>query len=169
MSVDLFYNSQNNRYEPSKIKKYMIVSERQPQNTQSGTFSNNAWRDRVLNTTDYNDIDGASLNTGTYEITLPKGKYYLKANTIHYKVNRNKARIYNNTNSSVIELSLSYYCDVNVARGANINIETIFTLSSQSNIILQSRCETTRSNNGYGIGGNIAEEIFTKIYIEKLE
>ncbi len=59
-------------------KPYMHVQEQRAYNEDGGSTVADAWTRRVLNTTIYNDILGASLNNVTGEVSIPVGKYYTK-------------------------------------------------------------------------------------------
>ncbi len=55
---------------------------------------------RPLNTVKYNNIPGASLNTSTFVMTLPAGKYLVKAKARTFNVGDHILQLYNDTTST---------------------------------------------------------------------
>lgn len=63
--------------------------------TNGGVAASNTWTKRTLNTSKYNGISGASLNTSTSIFTLPAGKFLVEANAPCYAGDFHKTRLVN--------------------------------------------------------------------------
>lgn len=117
--------------------------------TDGGTFTSGAWQVR-----DITNIDQGPVTTGvtlsSNQLTFPAGTYYLRAALPAFNIpNRHMARLYDTTGS------------VSVINGQSCSsegsgpftyafLEGIFTLSVQSVLEVQHRCQTTVATIGYG-------------------
>ena len=156
---------------PSKLKTttkthLLHVREEQTSGTDGGTFTSGAWRTRTLNTTKTNEITGASLAAN--KITLPAGTYYIQARAPAMNTNKHKARLYNDTDSSVILAGTGGRSGSSVT---NVDfVEGRFTLAAEKDVVLQHIAETTAATIGFGQGTVFAglTEVFSEVFIWKI-
>ena len=88
---------------------YVKVSDVKASGTDGGTFTAGAWRTRVLNT---EDTDTASICTlSGSQITLAAGTYRCRISAPAMRVNRNKAILYNVSDSSTELIGTSEFAD----------------------------------------------------------
>lgn len=133
--------------------------------TNGGTFTSGAWQTRTLNTVVLNQITGASLSSD--QITLPAGVYRARGRAPAQSVNRNRARFYNVTDSSVIMFGDT--SDITQTSTINAEVNGIFTLTGTKAIKLEHICQSTNSGGGFGAGGNLGiNEVFAEVIIERL-
>lgn len=123
---------------------------------------------RTLNFEDENTIDGASLSNSIY--TLPSGIYSIDASVPGYQVNNHLARLYNSTASSSIINGTSERSSSSIETGTRSLIKGKFTLSEESEVVIQHRCGSTKLDFGLGepCGFSGTEETYTEITIKRL-
>lgn len=143
-----------------------IFRDEKATSTVGGTFTNNAWRTRDLNTTQYNNITGCSL--GSNQITLPAGTYRVYAICPAYNVNGHKAILYNITDSSIAITGTAEYT-VGYAGNAS-KVSGVITITETKVFELQHRCIATLADYGFGAATGIATvvEVYASIEIEKI-
>ena len=139
-----------------------IIHDRKASGTNGGTFTSGAWRQRTLNTSTRNVISGSSIASN--QITLPAGTYYAEWRADAYAVNAHRSRLYNVTDSSVIDYSLNNYASTGgVSMGS-----CYFTLTSAKAIEIDHYCQTTAATNGFGVAANFGvDEIYAELKIWK--
>lgn len=143
------------------------VREQQAANTAGGTFTNGAWRTRVLNTEVTNEITGASL--GSNQITLPAGTYFIQARAPASVVAANKAKLANITDTADTIIGPTEMADPGVVQHANATVVGRFTIAAQKVFELQHRCGTTRATNGFGQPSNLGVvEVYSEVMIWKV-
>jgi len=136
--------------------------------TAGGGFTSGAWQTRTLNTIKTNEISGASLASN--QITLPSGTYHVIAKALAHKVNFNKLKLRNITDSSDIMFGLvGMEWDATDSEGKNF-LDGRFTISAQKVIELQHRCSATRATDGFGRSESLDSsiEVFADIQIWKV-
>lgn len=175
--MQLVYNSGNDNVElmnPSSVSalstsSLLHIQDQKPSGTNGGTFSSGAWQTRDLNTELTSNIEGASLNASTGEITLPAGTYFIESSALALTVNVNATRIRDTTNSIVLLSGTSSRSASSAGTALPSNISGTFTLSGITVIELQHRCQTSASGDGFGdaAGGSfsVVHELYTDIKI----
>jgi hypothetical protein len=133
-------------------------------NTSGGTFTSGAWRTRDLNTSQFNNISGASIASN--QITLGAGTYAINAVLPFYQVVRNQGRLQNITDSTTTILGGSMVGVDNVAVIASV-IGT-FTIAGTKVFELQHQCDTTKASSGFGLFAGFTTEVYAQIHITKL-
>jgi hypothetical protein len=150
---------------------YINVQDQKSSGTNGGTFTSGAWQTRDLNTVVTNNISGASLSSN--QITLPAGKYRIKANAPAQGVNAHKAKIYNITGAADLLIGTSENATDPVTTDNVVTKSTVsgeFTLGASSSIELQHRCVDTEATAGYGpASGFGVVEVYSYIEIWKLD
>lgn len=145
----------------------MIVQEQQAAGTAGGTFSSGSFVVRALNTAVRNVISGASLSSSL--ITLPAGTYAVEWSAPGYNCAAHATRLFNVTDSAVIETGTSEYS----ANAENVGTRSmgiaVFTLTSAKVIRLDHQCTTSVTTNGLGRPGSIsAHEVYSWVNIWKV-
>ena len=150
-----------------KTTQILIVVDEKPNGTHGGTFTGGAWRTRDLNTIRYNTISGASLSSN--QIELPAGTYIVSASAPHKQVEKNKIKIRNITASSDLVIGQNSKMSESDKDTSPAILCGKFTLSSTSKIELQHRCNTSKTDTGFGFAcGFGVVEVYSQVYIEKI-
>ena len=156
------------RYNPASdlipIQNYLNIVDQKAQNTNGGSFTSGAWRTRDLNTVRTNQI-GASLAAN--QITLPAGKYVCRWFAPAYSTSindRNQTRLQNITDATTVLYG-------SISRGASQQVSSgggYFEIASSKVFQLQHQTSNTRNNDGFGLAGNFAPEIYAQIEFLKV-
>ena len=143
----------------------LLVDEKS-QNTVGGTFTAGAWQTRTLNTevSDLNNICSLSSNI----FTLSSGTYLIEWSAPAYLVERNQTRLYDTTNSAVVQYGSSNYSGSTVTLVNSSSGSGIVVISSNTGYRIEHRATATRSSQGFGVEGNLGPEIYTQVKITKL-
>lgn len=141
---------------------YMYVREEQPSGTAGGS-SAAGWQVRILNTVKTNSITNASLSTN--RITLPAGKYRIKASCPVYRASNARCKIYNYTVSSDILLGQNKYIYAGEAEFGTPDVTGEFTLSTTSEIQLMMYADDGFATCGLGVNSNVGTEVYAEIEI----
>ena len=143
----------------------MIVQDSKAYNVQGGTFTSGAWRQRDLNTVEYNDITGASLALD--QVTLPAGEYSATASVPAYDVSGHIAVI---VTSSGDALGPKNSGNTMAGGGTSwLQLTSRFTLTEETDIEVWHQCVGTHNTNGFGIYIGISGQpsIYTTLTITK--
>lgn len=141
------------------------VDSRQTSNG-AGTFSSGGWRTRPLNTTLVNNITYAYLSNN--RIILPDGYYYCSGSAPAFYVSTHQTRIFNYLTNSEIFLGTIEYSRGNNAQTRSY-FQGFFSIVGSGALEIQHRCETSRSNNGFGVEGfSGINSIYAEISIWKI-
>ena len=151
---------------PSGMIQIAIIKDVKSSGTQGGTFNDNAWRERDLNTL----VDPFSIVTSLSgnEFTLSAGTYYLHAAVPAFDVDEHKARLYNVSDSSVEVYGQSAFsCEDDGGATSNSIIQHVFTLVSSKTFRIEHRGDNNKSNTGFGVATGWGEEVYTVVTITK--
>jgi hypothetical protein len=143
--------------------QFAIFIDQKAQNTNGGTFTSGAFRTRDLNTTQINQITGASIASN--QITLAAGTYLLQAAMPAENTDRLSGRLYNITDSTVTIIATDAYTPGDKEVVTNSVMSGVFTIASSKVFEVQQRAETTGS---FGIACNTQAEVYTVVTIQKL-
>lgn len=147
----------------------MTVRDEKTANTSGGTpGSTGTWLTRDLNTVGLNTISGASLSSN--QITLPAGTYLVDGSVPGYRLDMNKARLYNVTGSAVLVVGTPAYGNSDpAAPGSSFSLlKGGFTLATSSVIRIE-HSVATATGNGFGrTAGQSAVEIYSEITLQKI-
>lgn len=144
------------------------IQDQKASGTNGGTFTQDAWRTRDLNTVLTNEIPSASLSSN--QITLPAGTYYVEAFAPCYRGQFHKAKLYNITDTADILIGTTEY-NFNGADYVQTSSHVVgrFTIAGTKVIELQHYCKVTAANVGFGSPGTFAVvELYSDIRIWKL-
>lgn len=144
----------------------MIVREEQATNTQGGAFTSGSFVTRVLNTVVRNVLTGASLASNQF--TLQAGTYLIQWSSPGYAVNAHQTRLFNVTDSSVVETGTSAF----TTAASDVMTESrgwaVVTLTSTKAFRIEHKCQTTAATNGLGIATNLgAKEVYSWVNVWK--
>lgn len=151
---------------PDDTRGYILLRRELPNNTDGGTFTQGAWRGRILNTTAF-DTKGQVLEldntTGVFKVKA--GKYKFRAEAPAFDVNRHRARLRNITSGGSIYGTSEFTGDN--GQSSSCILGTL-TLGVDTEFIIESRCQNTKTATGFGNAANFGEvEVFE--FIELIE
>jgi len=148
----------------------MVVEDQKADGTNGGTSVTGA-QTRTLNTTVLNTINGASLNTGTNEVTLPAGTYKVTGFTTGYVAGGLQARLV--TGSTTLLSGNFVY--ISASSGTTYfqvasNIEGMITLASTTLVKLEMFAGAGVATNGLGVASTPAwgNEVYSRLVFEKM-
>lgn len=127
---------------------FMAVEDRKATSTDGGTFTASIWKQRDLNTIQTNSIVGASLSSDY--MVLPSGTYVAEWSCPAYNVNFHQSRLYDLTGGSVLILGTSEVAGAGDTTQTRSLGKGRFTITAQSTISLQHKCNTGKGADGLG-------------------
>lgn len=135
----------------------------------AGSFSNGAWRTRVLNTVLTNTVSGASLASN--QITLAAGTYKVTARAPAFQVGRHQTKLVNITDT--VDEIIGATSNTSAGGGDPVQTDSILTgvltVSGSKVYELQHRCSSTKSTNGLGTAANFGiSEVYAELIIEPI-
>ena len=154
--------------EIATVSQFALFEDRKASGTHGGTFTSGAWQTRDL-TSFVSEIPGASLSGS--QITLPAGRYYIRARAPAYRVDQHKARLYNVT---AAEAALTGTSELSGDSSANSSTPSVLSgrldLVTETVLELQHRCQKTYSLNGFGTASHFpdADEIYSVVEVRRL-
>lgn len=158
--------------------KTLIVQDQKSSNTDGGTPTTAAWTTAVLNTSVINTITDSSLASN--EITLPAGRYRVKARKVFSTNHECRIRFKTADSSDVIILSESVHSGHSVSTQSQNTLMALtamldgeFVITESTDFVLQYYVavnQHTTATQGLGIPSNIsgAVEIYATVIIEDL-
>lgn len=134
----------------------------------SSTNSTTTWSVRELNTVVHNGIAGASLSSNA--VTLPAGTYRVSARGPIRRTGYAKLRLWNATDGSlIIEGPTEYTINSSDYAYHIVLVEGVVTLADTKAIEVQ-QISAVVATGGHGAAGALgAAEIFTEIFIERID
>lgn len=143
-----------------------LIADTKSQNTGGGTFTSAAWRTRTLNTeiSDLNNI--CSLSSDIF--TLSSGTYLIEWTAPAYACDRHQTRLYDTTNSAVIQYGNGNYANSSNAI-ENLSVgSAIVVISSDTGYKIEHQCGTDSVTQGFGVEANIGTEVYAQVKITKI-
>jgi hypothetical protein len=138
----------------------------QKTSTAGGTFTSGAWRTRDINTSQFNNITGASISSN--QITLPAGTFMVVATAPFQRVDQNVLRFQNITDTTTAIEGQNAYTDTGAAVVGIAYLSGIFTIAGSKTFELQHRCFTTRGGDGFGASNTITTDVYSIVSIWKV-
>jgi hypothetical protein len=145
-------------------RAYVKVSDTKTQNTDGGTFTQDAWRTRDINT---ENTDTAGIcSIATNQITLEAGTYDCLIICPAYRVDHHTAQLYNISDSEVTIIGTNSY-SANITGNTTGNATSFsfirgrFTIAAQKVFEIQHYCKNSNSTTGFGSACNITSEVYT--------
>ena len=149
---------------------YVKVSDVKAEDADGGTFTQDAWRTRDMNTVD-SDTDGiCSLSSN--QITLAAGTYECKITCPACQIQYHKARLYNTTGATTLIWGTSEYLSTTSSYATNVSyIKGKFTIAADQVLEIQHYCTTTCATFGFGAATDITgvSEVYTIAEFRKIE
>jgi len=150
---------------------YVLVRDEKTQNTDGGTATSGSFQTRTLNT-ESSDADGV-CSLSSNKITLAAGTYECVISTPAWRVGRHQARLQNVTDASTVLVGTTEYASNLDASGSfgpmtRSLIIGRFTIAASKELEVQHRVETTKTNNGFGVGCNFTTEVYTVAEFRKV-
>jgi len=165
-------NIQNSSGTSAKIDVHgfsvALLAEEQTSGTSGGTFTSGAWQTRTLNTevADTNGIVSLSANV----FTLGAGTYLIEWSAPVYQVTNHQTRLYDNTNSTVIEYGSTEYASASAGVTNRSFGAAEVTISTSTGYKIEHRCASTYATYGFGTNSSFGNvEVFTQVKITKLK
>ena len=140
---------------------YAIFADQKAQNTQGGTFTTGAWRQRDLNTTIAN-TDTTNITLGTNDFTLLAGNYLIQWMAPGFGIGRATTRLYDGT--SVVGVGINAYT---LTTGLSAPGILRVTPGTSTTYQIQHQCDTTYATLGFGVEINLDTEQYTTVIIYK--
>ena len=149
------------------IDNYIHLQDQKADTTNGGTFTQGAWRTRVLNTEVTDQPAACSLAANRF--TLLAGTYIINASAPAFDVNHHQLKLRNITDGSDEIIGLQEYARVATIMGERAFLNGLFTIASSKVFEIQHICETTKTTNGFGTAGSFSVgEIYTDVQLWKV-
>ena len=154
--------------------KTMVVKDVKAQGTDGGTATATTWTTSVLNTTESDTIGG---NLASNTITLPAGTYRVRASKVFMQTRASRIRWKTSASNDVIIYGnvvqagfLSGSVTNNARSGATAVLDGIFTISANTDFILQYYVEATVDGEDLGAAQNASSvsEVYATVVIENM-
>lgn len=146
---------------------YAIICDQKDDGDHGGQLTGGSWLTRDLQTT---IADPDSIVTiASHRFTLQAGSYLITASVPAIEVNRHQARLYDYTNTSVIQYGSSEYSgDANGYSTCRSFIEARVTPTAATAYEIQHRGRETRTSFGFGIDSAFGgKNVYTIVKIFK--
>ena len=128
------------------ISQYLHVCDEKPSGTSGGSTTGGTWQTRDLNTIKVNRISGSLANN---RITLPGGRYYIRAAVPVFAGNAARAALFNYTAATYLLYSSSSFADYSYNGHPIMLIEGEFLLADTATLELRMWVQTSYT---YGMG-----------------
>jgi hypothetical protein len=140
---------------------YVKVSDVKTAGTAGGTFTQNAWQTRVLNTEDSDPDAVCSLSSN--QITLDAGTYECKITVPGFQCGQHQAILYNVTDASTVLIGSSVYQGATAGYGQAVScIVGRFTIAASKSLEVRHQCGITKASNGLGVNASRGiSEVYT--------
>ena len=135
------------------INYYLYVCDAKPSGTSGGSATGGAWQTRDLNTIKVNRINATLTNN---RITLPAGRYYIRAKVPAYAVNMVKAALYNYTTATYVMYGPPHFLHGGYSGFDLAEVEGEFTLDGTAELELRMYPQTSVANTGLGYPASIS-------------
>ena len=148
---------------------YALFADQKTQNTDGGTFTQDAWQTRDLNTTIAN-TDTTNIVLGTNQFTLLAGSYLIKWSAPASMCDENQTRLYDITGAALVAVGSSAFNYPNhptyLAVGPSSGFARV-TPGSSNIYRIEHRCKDTQATSGFGLASDVAAEQYTMVEILK--
>lgn len=144
---------------PNESMAFYRAVDTKAQNTAGGTFTNGAWRTRTLNsalvTPQFN-----SPQLAANVITLPAGRFYVRASAPAYNVDAHQVRL-NVNGGTIFRYGTTEYAPSGIQSRSFVEA---YVQGGQT-VSLEHICATTRATDGFGRAGNLAAEYYAVLEV----
>ena len=162
-------NLLNRKLNKEEFNSVAYFTDKKTAGTSGGSFVEGDWFTRVLNTEVYNTIEGCQLNSNN-TITLPRGTYVITGRAPAHRVDGHKTRLRDISNAiTLIQGSTAFSDDQPHNTQSDSFLNGVITLTTQTQLQLQHRCQSTKATDGLGVSVNLGEpELYAEIKIHKV-
>ena len=143
------------------FSSYAIIADQKAQNTNGGTFTSGAWRERDLQT-ELADPDSI-VSIATNQFTLGAGTYLIKWICPTASSMSNQSRLYNVTDAAEVGLGVSAYAQTGAISPGSARV----TIAGSTAFAIEHQCDTTSTNVGFGDRANFGVEQYCTVEIFK--
>ena len=153
--------------ERSGLMTYAIICDQKAHNVDGGTFTDGAWQTRDLSNTPIADPDNI-VSVANNQFTLQAGSYYIEASAPCYHTGRTQARLYNATDSSVVQYGTNAYASNTTNAQIRSTVFARVTITAGTTFEIQHRAQVAQANTGFGVDNDFGgTSIFTIVKIFK--
>jgi hypothetical protein len=129
-------------------RPYVRITDRKAEGINGGTFTSGSWQNRDINTEEDDDFNLVTIATNRF--TLAAGTYRARIRCPAYNVSRNKARLYNFTDSIIVlNGSTGQHCSG--GSSSQTWIVGKFTIAAAKELVIQHRCQVSTTTYGFGV------------------
>jgi hypothetical protein len=146
---------------------YAYLWDQKTQGTQGGGFTAGSWVTRTLNQLSTYPSGFVTRSGNDFTITLA-GDYRIYASAPGYEVGNFTTQVYNVTGASTAIVGTSEFNLGSTAVQTRSVMEGIVSIGAATTFRIRMRSSATQSTNGAGVRANYQAEIYTRVYIEKL-
>ena len=150
-----------------KFASYAIICDQKASGTDAGTFTQDAWRTRDLNTEIVDDDGIVSISSNQF--TLQAGTYKIYASAPAYLVKEHQIKLYNVTDSADVSFGVPQYSSDAMRVTQNSELYDRVTIGAAKTFEIRHYGELTKTNNGFGVPtnfGNVVKYLIVEIYKE---
>lgn len=153
----------NNRY-----PKVALIADVKSNGTDGGTFTQDAWQDRDLNTEIYDPDNIVTISSNQF--TIGSGTYIIEWDCVYFDVSLNQTRLYDVTGGASLQAGLTMYANPADNGYGTASGSAQVTPTSNNTYKIQHRCGVTKASTGFGLNMNVGEdEQFARVKITKLK
>ena len=160
------------KFNPNVNEVRIYVKQVKSSGQESGTFTQDAWRTRVLNVVNEGATDN---NTGSDYLTLSSNQFTAIFDNVEFKgaaagfyCNIHQARLYDITNST-LKVTGTNQKDSNASSQPTTSNSLVYGNVHQPGVAttyeLQHRCQTTRNDDGWGQSTSWGNEVYASCEI----
>ena len=146
---------------------YAIIADEKTSGTNGGTFTAGAWQTRDLSEDPIADPDNI-VSVSNNQFTLGAGTYLIEASAHAHDVARHQTRIYNATDSSVVQYGMGEFLGTSDTTSSTSLVVGRTTITASKVFQIQHRCGSSKTSTGFGVSTNFGGvEIYTLVRIYK--
>jgi len=139
----------------------IFLSDQKAQNTNGGTFSSGAWRQRTLNTKQGDTHSLVALSSNRF--TLSPGRWAIEWSAPAHNVQRHQTLLYNVTGAIGLQFGTSEFTNTTSPTQSRSKGFLVLDVPSAIQCEIQHQCQTSVTNLGFGVPANFGTEIFTEV------
>ena len=155
----------SDNWDSALAKSVAIIADVKAYDVDGGTFTQDAWRTRDLNT----ELDDPSniVTIASNQFTLQAGTYLIEWFAPVYRVDRHSSRLQNITDGTTDAMSVNAYANDSNTGATNSVGAGIVTLSGAKAFEIQHYASLTKTVNGFGLDTNISGQnsVYTLVKI----
>lgn len=150
-------------YEFVNYTNKVFIYDKKDIGTNGGTFIHGIWLTRQLNTIRGNV---KFLTISNNQFTLLPGEYEIHAHAPAFNVGSHQIMLYNTTTGNIHDYGSIEISEKNISTTSSL--DTIASISEETTYEVRHICSATYFNIGLGSSGGFTDEIYCKVYINRL-